>query len=60
MTEPHEITRLELLVDRDAEPIEGVLVAEHNQWPFFGWTGLAGALESARAAADGDGARPRP
>lgn len=57
MSEQRDPARFELLMERDAEPIEGVLVAECAQWQFSGWTGLAVALEHALSAAATDGSR---
>ena len=59
VTEQREPTRFELLIERAAEPIEGVLVADGAEWRFAGWAGFAAALQRALATAGGEGTRRR-
>ena len=49
-------------VDRDAEPISGVLRRDGTELTFDGWVGLAGALErilEAPAQSSDDNTTPR-
>jgi hypothetical protein len=45
MTDGPERVVFQMEVDRDAEPISGVLRRDGSEFSFDGWLGLAGALE---------------
>jgi hypothetical protein len=55
MTQPSDVLRLVLEVERDVDPIRGTVADPHGPArPYVGWVALIGALDELRGASGGD------
>lgn len=55
MTNTEDLVRMELSLERNADPIRGWLEMNGQRRRFAGWVELAGALQAARDGAPGAG-----